>query len=303
MNQIHFEVDNHGAELKSLRYVDREYLWQGDPEFWGRRAPVLFPIVGRLVEDTLRIDGHNFKMKQHGFARDSEFVRSDGQQSLLKEAYRHIPEQNGIIRFSMVQGDYQNIYPYLFDLSVSYIPWDNTLVCSWQVTNHSNNSMYFQIGTHPAFMLPDYKEADEIHGFIQCYDVDGKVVSPIVCNYLEDGLRYTYGTPKTIVNELALLALTDKTFTDGAILLEGKQVASVALFDKQGRRILTVSSPQAESFGLWAPSKPNCPFVCIEPWCGIADRHGFKGDFSERECNHCLAPDKVFFFNYSIQIH
>lgn len=284
MNQIQFEIDTHGAELKSLKYGNREYLWHGDPEFWGRRAPILFPIVGRLADDTLRIDGREYRMKQHGFARDAEFVRCDGKYVLVEDGYR------------------EN-YPYTFELVAEYTTQGNTLICDWQVTNRDDKTMYFQIGAHPAFMLPDYNATDGVHGYIQCFDANDKIVSPMVFNCLENGLRVHYGQPKMLINDKAILALTNTTFADDAILIEADQVAKVAMFDKQGKRVLTVSCPQAEAFGLWAPFKQGCPFVCIEPWCGIADRVGFKGDISERDCIHSLAPEETFEFTYSIMIN
>lgn len=283
MNQIQFEIDTHGAELKSLKYGNREYLWQGDPVYWGRRAPILFPIVGRLADDTLRIDGREYMMKQHGFARDAEFVRCDGKYVLVEDGYR------------------EN-YPYAFELVAEYTTQGNTLICDWQVTNRDDKTMYFQIGAHPAFMLPDYNATDGVHGFVQCYDANDKIVSPMVFNCLENGLR-VHGQPKMLINDNAILALTNTTFADDAILIEANQVAKVALFDKRGKRVLTVSCPQAEAFGLWAPFKPGCPFVCIEPWCGIADRVGFKGDISERDCIHSLVPEETFEFTYSIMIN
>ena len=284
MNQIHFEIDSHGAELKSLKYGNREYLWHGDPEFWGRRAPILFPIVGRLADDTLRIDGREYRMKQHGFARDVEFVHRDGKYVLVEDGYR------------------EN-YPYAFELVAEYTTQGNTLICDWQVTNRDDKTMYFQIGAHPAFMLPNYNATDGVHGYIQCFDANDKIVSPMVFNCLENGLRVHYGQPKMLISDKAILALTNTTFADDAILIEADQVAKVAMFDKQGKRVLTVSCPQAEAFGLWAPFKKGCPFVCIEPWCGIADRVGFKGDISERDCIHSLVPEETFEFTYSIMIN
>lgn len=277
-------VSTLGAELQSLVANGHEYLWQGDPAFWGRRAPILFPIVGRLADDTLRIDGREYRMKQHGFARDAEFVRCDGKYVLVEDGYR------------------EN-YPYAFELVAEYTTQGNTLICDWQVTNRDDKTMYFQIGAHPAFMLPDYNATDGVHGFVQCYDANDKIVSPMVFNCLENGLRVHYGQPKMLINDKAILALTNTTFADDAILIEADQVAKVALFDKGGERVLTVSCSQAEAFGLWAPFKQGCPFVCIEPWCGIADRVEFKGDISERDCIHSLAPEETFEFTYSIMIN
>lgn len=280
---MQISVSHKGAELTSLVNNRREYLWQGDPEFWGRRAPILFPIVGKLSDDKLRINGHEYTMKQHGFARDTEFVESNG---------RYVLTENG-----------RENYPYAYELAVKYLVDGNTLTCNWQVTNRGDENMYFQIGAHPAFLLPDYDAKDVIHGYIQCYDANDNVVSPMVFSTLVNGLRARYSQPKTLLNDKGILALTDTTFADDAILIEAHQVAKVTLFDKQGKRVLSVSCPQADAFGLWAPNKPGCPFVCIEPWCGIADNAGFKGDISERDCIHSLEPGKSFEFRYSITLN
>lgn len=276
------QVSPHGAELQSLIANGREYLWQGNPAFWGRRAPILFPIVGRLANDTLRIDGCEYTMKQHGFARDTEFIHREGKYVLAEDG--------------------RDNYPYAYELSVCYAIEGNNLMCDWQVKNCGAKTMYFHIGAHPAFILPDYNAADEIHGYIQCFDAYDNTVSPLLFNSLEEGLRVPYGIPKALLNEKAILALTNTTFVNDAILIETKQVAKMALLNKQGKRVLIVSCHQAEAFGIWAPNKFGCPFVCIEPWCGIADRDGFRGDISERDYIHGIVPNETFEFNYSITI-
>ena len=279
---MNISVSKIGAELQSIIANSREYLWQGDPVFWGRRAPILFPIVGKLADDKLRINGNEYTMKQHGFARDTDFVLRNGW---------YVLAENG-----------RDNYPYPYELAVNYSVDVRTLICNWKVKNRGDETMYFQIGAHPAFMMPDYDANDAIHGYIQCYDEKNNIVSPMVFNTLVDGLRAHYGQPKTLLNDKAILALTNTTFVDGAILIEAQQVAKVALFDKQGKRVLTVSCPQADAFGLWAPNKFGCPFVCIEPWCGIADHLGFKGDISEREYIHSTDSEKTYDFTYTINI-
>lgn len=277
------KVATHGAELQSIMANGREYLWQGAPAFWGRRAPILFPIVGRLANDTLQIDGREYIMKQHGFARDAEFVQRDG-------------------KYELVENGNRDNYPYAFELLAKYTVQVNTLNCEWQVENRDTKTMFFQIGAHPAFLLPDYDAEDNFHGFIRFYDKEGNTISPLVYNHLDGGLRCPYDTPRALNNDEGLLALNDKTFANDALLVEGGQLAGAALLNKAGHEVLRVSSPQAEAFGLWAPNKKGSPFVCIEPWCGIADKVGFKGDISERDCIHSLAPNETYSFNYSITI-
>lgn len=303
MNEIQeILVSTHGAELQSLVANGREYLWQGDPAFWGRRAPILFPIVGKLVHDTLRIDGAEYRMNQHGFARDSEFMQHQVKSSLFEGGVQ-IPPIEMPRSYSMQLHDVPSNFPYRFELQACYEVKANALACTWMVENKDEKTMHFQIGAHPAFILLDYNIDDEIHGFIQFYDANENVVRPVLLHYLNDGLRRPYRAPKTLTDGNALLPLTRNTFENDAILIEEKQVASASLLDKNGHRVLTVSCPQADAFGIWAPNKPGCPFVCIEPWCGIADRFDFAGDISEREYNKSLDPGNSYHFHYLIQIH
>ena len=276
---IEFKVHTHGAELQSLTQAGREYLWQGDPSYWGRRAPILFPIVGQVAGGVFRVKGVEYKMGQHGFARDAEF------------------ERVGENEYRMVKAEHPN-YPYLCDLYAKYELKDNALSCQWTVVNTGKEPMHFQIGAHPAFNLPNYKEDDQLHGYFQCLDKNGKPVNPVIKNSVNGGLRHPYPEVKTINS---IIPIQTDTFADDAILIEDCQVAAVTLLDKNKKPVLTVSCPQAQAFGLWAPQKPGCPFVCIEPWNGIADPVGFAGDIAERELDHCLAAGESYLFEYSIK--
>ena len=119
---------------------------------------------------------------------------------------------------------------------------------------------------------------------------------------LEDGLRVSIAPTPVPTDEDGLIVLTDTTWKNDAFIIEDGAVSAAALLDKNKREVLRVACPQAEAFGLWAPFKPGCPFVCLEPWCGIADRSGFTGDISQRDCIHALAPGEEFLFRYDIVI-
>ena len=301
MKDIQITVADNGAELISIQREGREYMWCGDPTFWGRRAPILFPIVGRLADDTLRINGQEYRMKQHGFARDAEFLRLEPNTSFLGGAL-NIQAIKAPLVFKMYQDGMPANYPYQFDLLARYEAANDIVSCSWEVKNLGSETMHFQIGAHPAFNLPDYNAEDEIHGYVKFFDANGNEVSPIITSCLVDGLRHAYGRPKALPNCATLCPITNRTFANDALLIEGSQVASIALLDKQQCEVLRVVCPQAEAFGIWAPNKTGCPFVCLEPWCGIADRYNFNGDISEREYNHSLNPGGGYVFSYMIQI-
>ena len=99
-----------------------------------------------------------------------------------------------------------------------------------------------------------------------------------------------------------LLPITNGCFDADAYLLEGSQVTSVALLDKQKHKVLTVGCDQTQAYGLWAPAKPGCPVVCLEPWCGITDTAGFAGEIGERELDHRLEPGEMFGFEYWVEV-
>ena len=295
------QVFTKGAELASIMANDREYLWQGDSRYWGRRAPILFPIVGKLANNTLHIEGKAYSMSQHGFARDTDFVPLQFTTTYNPLAgFQLIPSNEPLFLQMVKDGPIAN-YPYDFKLKVRYSVFGNTLDVDWEVENSGERTMYFQIGAHPAFMLPNYNPDSVIYGYLRCYNYEGQTVLPISSSHLEDGLRVVTEN-REVENKKGLIPITNSTFASDAILLDGGNVSSVGLIDLQGKEILRVCCPQAEVFGLWAPNKPGCSFVCIEPWCGVADRKGFNGDISERDCIHYLTSGDIYQFSYSITI-
>ena len=289
MSEIQFKVSTHGAELQSLQLNGREYLWHGDPAYWGRRSPILFPMVGKVYGNVFRVDGKEYPMGQHGFARDSEFAIQPAQGSDVE-------------RYVLADGPREN-YPYKFELSVRYRTEGQRFYAEWEVLNIDSKDIHFQIGAHPALLLPDYNSADEIHGYIQCFDGNGKVVAqPKLSHGLNGGFLTELDAPVPMPVENGLLPITGETFSIDTFMLEHCQVKSVMLLDKEKKPYLSVGSDQTEAYGIWAPYKPGCPFVCLEPWCGITDLVGFSGDLSERYLNHCLAPGEKFEFTYWIEI-
>ena len=280
---IDFKVSLHGAELQSLKVDGKEYLWHGDAKYWNRRNPILFPMVGKVYDNIFRVDGKEYPMGQHGFARDMEFTQV-GERYVMNEA----PLEK---------------YPFKFELAVTYKAQGNKLLAEWTVTNKDSKPMHFQIGAHPALMLPDYHEEDPIHGYLQCLDAEGKVVKqPLMPHGLDSGYITELETPGRMpVDKDGFLAITADTFAIDTFVMENGSVKSVTLFDKNKKPYLNVGSNYPEAYGIWAPHKPGCPFVCLEPWCGITDPVGFTGDISERYLNHRLAPGEKFDFTYWIE--
>lgn len=280
-NILSIEVAEHGAELISLKKDGCEYMWSGDAAYWNRHAPILFPAVGKPYNNEIHINGKVYPMKQHGFARDREFTTlGDG-------------------RLRMIPFNHSEQYPYMFDLVAEYRLVGCSVEITWTVTNLDDKEMHFQIGAHPGFMLPDYDVTDEVHGFVCYYGKDGQPVNPTIISALEDGNRVPLASTNRIPAEMPVTA---DTFAHDALIFEEGQVAVAELLDKQGHPVLSVRCPQAEAFGIWAPHKKGCPFVCLEPWCGICDEKGYTGDIFKRTYSHHLAPGEEYRFTYTITI-
>lgn len=279
---ITIEVNEHGAELVSFVKDGHEYLWTGDALYWNRHAPILFPAVGKPYNNELHVGGKAYPMKQHGFARDSEFEDLDDGRLLMQES------------------DISACYPYRLGVEVQYRLAGRKVEVVWTVENLDDKEAYFQIGAHPGFLLPDYNVADEIHGYIRYIGREGMQVNPVAVSALKEGNRVPLDTPQTFKYEMPLKA---DTFAYDALMFEDGQVMEAVLCDKEGTPMLGVSCPQAEAYGIWAPHKDGCPFVCLEPWCGICDPYGFTGDISARQYIHRLATREQYQFTYTIEIY
>jgi len=285
-NIITIEVAEHGAEMVSLTKDGREYLWTGGERFWNRHAPILFPAVGKPYNNEIHVDGVAYPMKQHGFARDSEFTV--------------LPSNTGL-RLRMQESELSRSYPYHLGLEVCYRLEGSIVETTWTVENLDNKIAYFQIGAHPGFLLPDFEEGKILNGYIRFYDNQGKLVAPAITSFLDDGNRVPPDKKLLVPKEMPIMP---RTFIKDAHIFEGGQVAKAELWDRHGQPVLNVSCPQAEAFGVWAPSKEeSCPFVCLEPWCGICDPKGFTDDISKRQYIHRLTPGETYTFTYIIEIY
>ena len=278
------QVNEFGAELQSIRKNGHEYLWQGDSAFWGRRSPVLFPIVGSVWEKKYRVDGREYEMGQHGFARDTEFTL--------------VSESDSEVWYRMESTEAtRKVYPWDFVLEIGYKLSGNSLKVMWKVTNPSTEDIFFQIGAHPAFNYPDYNPQTQERGFF-VFDNQG----PLDCIRIKEKGCVDAETLHHLALEDSTLALTRNTFDEiDTIILQDSQVAEVALLKPDRTPYLTVRF-DAPVIGLWSPPCKNAPFICIEPWFGRCDRANYEGDFRHRDWVNTLAPGATFSASYTIVI-
>lgn len=281
--QLQVVVSEHGAELQSILDAEgKEYLWQGDPKYWGRRSPILFPIVCGLWDDSYRLDGYEYKMARHGFARDMDFKLINKTDTKVTFALEDSPETH-------------RCYPYHFMLSITYRLDGNKIHVIWHVHNTDNNEIHFQIGGHPAFIIPGMKEGDEVKGTVR-FDNKGKLERLIgnMKGCIIPG-RFDVGSQDGIWH------FTEDSFKEDCVIIDKSQVKQVALLDEDGQPSVTVDM-KTPCVGIWAPYGKHAPFVCIEPWYGIHDKVEYRGDFRQKYLMNHLQPGASFLSEYTIAI-
>ena len=265
------EFSDLGAEVKSVKDANGfEFMWQADPSIWGRTSPVLFPMVGKLKNDLLLIEGSQFQMKQHGFARD---------------AYFEVKDQTEVsISFELQSNEqFKSVFPFDFKLVISYMLEQQTLTCNWKVYNIGNELMYFSIGAHPGFNLIESLD------HYQIYFHDDNELNRIG---LIDGLLDI----DNITNfklELGTIAFHKNIFDQDALVFEGIKSTEVRLQHRNSKHEIIMQWSKAPFLGIWTAKKSDS-FVCIEPWYGIADIVNGHEDISQKKGINLLKPNEVF---------
>ena len=255
------QIDPFGAQLSSLRdAADRELLWDGDPVYWSGRAPVLFPIVGALSGGVYRVSGKTYALPRHGFARHRLF-------EVLS-----VSADSVVLRLK-ADDETLAVYPFQFGLRMRFDIAGATLTVTASVENEGDVPMPASFGYHPAFRWPlPFGRARAVHDIV--FDLEEP--SPI---RRIDAAGLVTPVPHPTPIQARRLMLDDGLFRDDAVILDAIRSQGVAYGADTGPR-LRVRFPDTPYLGLW--SKPGAPFICIEPWHGMADPEGFEGDFSAK---------------------
>lgn len=284
---VEIKVDSFGAELKSLVAMDTgvQYMWEGNPVYWKRTSPVLFPLVGSLKDGRYIYNKKEYKMSQHGFARDMEF-------ELVSQA-------GDEIWFSLLYNEETLLkYPFKFRLEIGYKLLGRSVNVMWRVANVDDKEMYFSVGGHPAFRCPLNEGDARSDCYVRFSGVDSVLSHSIVADGLV-GEKYAVYEPCD-----EFLPINDDLFNDDALIIEESGISEVSLAGMDKKSYLTVKF-DAPVFGVWSPVKKDLPpasFVCIEPWYGRCDSTGFEGELCDREYGNRLAAGEVFAAEYTIEI-
>ena len=266
------EVDPLGAQLSTLRdRAGRDLLWGGDPSVWAGRAPLLFPIVGALAGGHYRLGPATYSLPRHGFARVKRFDVVDTSRGAA--TFRLRADESTLA-----------MYPFRFELDVCFALDGATLSVTTSVRNLGDDDMPASIGYHPGLRWPlPYGRARSSH-FIEFAMDEPDPVRRLNATGLLTQERH----PTPVSHRY--LKLEDALFHDDVIIFDQIRSRDVTYGADDGPRI-RLSYPDARYLGIW--TKPGAPFVCIEPWHGVADPEGFTGDFRTKSGVFAVAAGAV----------
>lgn len=269
-------VKEFGAELTSVcsKKSGYEFLWQGKPEIWSGQSPILFPVIGRLLNDSYTLNGTDYTMPKHGFARKLPWKL-------------HSRSENSMSFILSDSEETRPCYPYSFELIVTFTLCRNSLSVEHRVINKNKCDMYFSLGAHPAFNC-------EI-GDSLVFD-SNETLDTIKID-LEQSLRLPETYP-VLRNEKEII-ITNDIFNEDALIFEGVKSKTITLKSKSSARRIVFDLGNAPYLGIWA--KPGAPYVCIEPWCGVNDSKEKKADFSQKLAIQKARPEQDFVFTWKAE--
>lgn len=273
-----------GAELCSFIHKEnnKEYIWQADPKIWSRHAPVLFPIVGKLNNDTYEYNGQHYHLPQHGFARDMEFEVESSTSDELKFSLGYSEET-------------LSRYPFKFRFVIGYRLKATTLTISYEVYNEDEQEpLYFSVGAHPAFRCP-LSEKEELEDYYLEFNE-----KEVLQRYLLDKGAFN-GEKEMVMDETNTLPLSYSLFEKDAIVFKQFKSNEIILKNNKSPHGVKMSFPGFPYLGIWTKGE-GATFICLEPWYGLADAKSASGKLIEKEGIMNLNANEEFDCQYQIEI-
>ena len=270
-NKISASINTIGAELIRLEKDNQNYIWTVNETYWNKTSPILFPIVGRLKNDAYTIADKKYELPRHGFARNFEF-------QILNQT------ENSVVFVLESNSETLKNYPFEFKLQLEYELDGNELKMNYSVENRSEVTMPFSIGAHPAFAIEDS---------FSDYSLQFNEAEEFVSYELEN--EQFNNSFRKINSENGQINLNYSLFEKDALVFKHLKSNELILLNKN-KPVLSVQFEGFPYLGIW--SKPNAPFLCIEPWCGLADNVNHNGNIFEKEGIQLLGNE----FNFQRKI-
>ena len=277
--EVLVELESFGAEIKSLvdKQTNQEYMWSGDPKYWGKTAPFLFPFIGKLKNEQFKYEGQAFTIDKHGFGQRME--------------YEVVEKTDTSILFQVFDTEETYLkYPFHFKLQIQYEIVNKSVKESWFVTNLGEREMFFSIGGHAAFACPLFGEGKRTGNFIKLHGITDQGELESLC-IDENGLitENTVAVPLEYGN----VRITEHLFDQDALVFAQKGIVAAGLCNEKGEEYIRVEC-NAPVWGIWTMPNQEASYVCLEPWYGICDEKTFDGEISERPFTNKLAPNSTW---------
>ncbi|MEZ0006796.1 galactose mutarotase-like enzyme [Flavobacterium sp. 28YEA47A] len=269
-------INTKGAELISLKKNTREYIWEGNPKFWDKHSPILFPIVGTLKNGQYNYADKQYELSRHGFARDNDFQVNETFQDKV------------VFSFSSSEETAKQ-YPFDFELKIIYRLEEDNLTLQYEVTNNGISDMPFSIGGHPAFALANNFES---------YSLFFENEESLITYSLENNLLSDHITVLKLPN--GKLPLNYSLFENDALIIKKLESKKIQILENN-KPLVEVVLHNFPNLGIW--TKNDAPFICLEPWFGYSDTLQSNGNLFEKEGIIILSPRKTFQASFNIKIY
>lgn len=273
--KISASINTLGAELIKLEKNNKNYIWTVDETYWNKTSPILFPIVGRLKNDSYSFKNKSYKLPRHGFARNFDFK------------VENQTENSALFSLESNAETFQQ-FPFEFELKMEYRLTENGLEITYLVSNKSNEVMPFSIGAHPAFAIDN-----AFDNYSLVFNPSEKMISHQLENeQFDDSFR-------EIEAKNGKINLDYSLFEKDALVFKELKSNEITL-QHNNEFVLKMSFEGFPYLGIW--TKPNAPFLCIEPWCGLADNLNHNGNIEDKEGINFLQPQEVFSRTIKIEL-
>jgi galactose mutarotase-like enzyme len=281
---LKFGISSLGAELCSIKTVedDLEFIWHASPHIWPRHAPILFPIVGKLKNNTFKFKNKQYTLSQHGFARDKEFELINQENKRISYKLKADPET-------------LRIFPFNFELTVIYILEDKLLHIVYEVLNYEQESLYFSIGAHPGFRCPLLHNED-----FEDYFLEFEQKETLIKHKIQNGMISE--EQEVILEAEKILPLKKQLFKDDALVFKSFRSKFLIIKNHKNPHQIKAGLEGFPYLGIWTKPAVEASFICIEPWLGITDSINADGDLAIKEGIIKLNKGENFSCSYTIEV-
>lgn len=275
-NELKVGISSFGAELHSIKdQTGLEYLWQADPNFWKRHAPILFPFIGPLKDGTYTVNGKEYQMTSHGFARDKAFTLFN-----LGDDFAE---------FSLTGDNTLDIYPFDFEMRVKYTVTGRKVTTRISIKNNDYRIMRFYVGGHPAFRCPLTPD-ESFNDYVVEFEKPEFIEQPLLA-----------GGKRVILDNATTVPMSHELFNNDVFMKSKPNSNFVTLKSTKSGKGVKLDFTGCDTIAIWSPDK-EAEFVCLEPWSSIPSINDEAKELDEKKLAIAIDPGEIYKFSFTAEI-